>query len=144
MLFNKPSLTTRVAVGKLIGSVFGLAGLILLPLFIPEASWKLRIGILLWYSTVGAMIGLIGVFTTHPVLHLPLPWWARAPIVGAWMNFVLSLFAYDIFKTMFATWPGTGSPFFWLTLEGAIVGLVIGYLATRLGGEGKATVTKDP
>ena len=29
---------------------------------------------------------------------------------------------------------------FWFTLEGALVGLLIGYLATRFGGEGKETV----
>jgi hypothetical protein len=29
---------------------------------------------------------------------------------------------------------------FWFTLEGAIVGFVIGYFATRFGGEGKETV----
>ena len=29
---------------------------------------------------------------------------------------------------------------FWFTLEGALVGLLIGYAATRFGGEGKETV----
>ena len=31
---------------------------------------------------------------------------------------------------------------FWFTLEGAIVGFVIGYFATRFGGEGTETVGK--
>ena len=31
---------------------------------------------------------------------------------------------------------------FWFTAEGAIIGLVIGYFATRFGGEGKETVGK--
>ena len=30
---------------------------------------------------------------------------------------------------------------FWFTTEGALVGLVIGFFATRYGGEGKATLT---
>jgi uncharacterized membrane-anchored protein YhcB (DUF1043 family) len=30
---------------------------------------------------------------------------------------------------------------FWFTGEGAIVGLIIGYLATRLGGEGPETLS---
>ena len=34
-----------------------------------------------------------------------------------------------------------GSPF-WFAAEGAIVGLVIGYFATRFGGEGEETVGK--
>jgi hypothetical protein len=29
---------------------------------------------------------------------------------------------------------------FWFTAEGAIAGLIIGYFATRFGGEGKETV----
>ncbi len=29
---------------------------------------------------------------------------------------------------------------FWFVLEGAIVGMIIGYCATRFGGEGKETV----
>jgi len=31
---------------------------------------------------------------------------------------------------------------FWFTAEGAIIGLIIGYLATRYGGEGRETVGK--
>ena len=31
---------------------------------------------------------------------------------------------------------------FWFTAEGAIVGFVIGYFATRFGGEGEETVGK--
>jgi len=31
---------------------------------------------------------------------------------------------------------------FWFTLEGALVGLIIGFFATRFGGEGKETVGK--
>ncbi len=72
-----------------------------------------------------------------------MPWWFRAPLLGAWMNFVLTFFAYDVMEEMMITIFGvTGalaSPF-WFTLEGAIVGLVIGYFATRIGGEGMETV----
>ncbi len=59
------------------------------------------------------------------------------------MNFVLTFFAYDTMKDMLVAMFGAEgvltSPF-WLTLEGAIVGLLIGYLATRFGGEGAETV----
>jgi hypothetical protein len=67
----------------------------------------------------------------------------RAPFVGAWMNFVLTFFAYDTMAAMLVALFGEDgmiqSPF-WFTAEGALVGLVIGYLATRFGGEGKETV----
>jgi len=142
-MFANPSLITRIAIGKGIGFLVGLAGFILLPYFLPEGGWLLRWGILFWYTTVGAVIGVFGVFTYHPVLKLPLPWWFRAPMVGAWMNFVLVFFAYDVMSAMMVRVFGEGgvlsSPF-WFTVEGAIVGFVIGYFATRFGGEGKETV----
>ncbi len=142
-MFEKPSLVTRIAIGKGVGFAVGLAGFLLLPVFAPEAGWLIRWGILLWYTTLGAIIGVFGVFTWHPVLKLPMPWWFRAPMLGAWMNFVLTFFAYDTMKdilvAMFGPDGALTSPF-WFTLEGALVGLLIGYLATRFGGEGKETV----
>lgn len=142
-MFENPSLTTRIGVGKSIGFLFGLAGFLLLPHFLPEASALIRWGILLWYTTVGAVIGVFGVYTRHPVLKLPMPWWLRAPLIGAWMNFVLVFFAYDTMHALLSSLFGTNelltSPF-WFILEGAVVGLVIGYFATRFGGEGKETL----
>ena len=142
-MFGNPSLMTRIAIGKGIGFLFGLAGFILLPYFLPNADILLRWGILLWYTTVGAIIGVFGVITYHPILKLPMPWWFRAPLIGAWMNFVLTFFAYSAMQAMMVTMFGEGgvlsSPF-WFTAEGAIIGLIIGYVATRFGGEGKETV----
>lgn len=137
-----PSLIRRVGVAKLVGLAFGAAGFVCLPWFLPDADPLLRWGILLWYTTVGAVIGVFGVITEHPVLHLPMPWWIRAPMVGAWMNFVLVFFAYEPMHQMLLMLFGEGgggltSPF-WFVLEGAIVGAVIGFAATRYGGEGRA------
>ncbi len=72
-MFKSPSLFTRIATGKLVGFTIGLAGLLLLPVLAPEADPMLRWGILLWYTTMGAIIGVMGVFTYHPILRLPLP-----------------------------------------------------------------------
>ncbi len=142
-MLEKPSLVTRIAIGKGVGFAVGLLGFLLLPLIAPEAGWLIRWGVLLWYTTLGAIIGMFGVFTTHPVLKLPMPWWVRAPFLGAWMNFVLTFFAYDTMKDMLVAMFGADGVFaspFWFTLEGALVGLLIGYLATRFGGEGEETV----
>ena len=61
------------------------------------------------------------------------------------MNFVLTFFAYDVMKAMMVNMFGEGgilsSPF-WFTAEGAIIGLIIGYFATRYGGEFIETVGK--
>ena len=143
VMLEKPSLMLRIAIGKGVGFVFGLAGFLLLPYFLPDAGWLLRWGILFWYITVGAFIGVFGVVTFHPVLKLPMPWWFRATLVGAWMNFVLVFFAYDVMADMIIAMFGEGglisSPF-WFVVEGAIIGLIIGFLATRFGGEGPETV----
>lgn len=142
-MFSNPSLITRIAIGKGIGFIFGLIGFVSLPFFLPDASWLLRWGILFWYTTVGAVIGVFGVFTWHPILKLPMPWWLRSTWIGAWMNFVLTFFAYNDMKAIMVQSFGTNgvlsSPF-WFVLEGAIVGIIIGYFATRFGGEGKETV----
>lgn len=140
---NPPSLVLRIAIGKAIGLIFGLTGFFMLPSFLPDIGWLPRLGILFWYPTVGAVIGVFGVITWHPVLHLPMPWWFRAPLIGAWMNFVLVFFAYDMMERMLVATMGADSFFtspFWFTLEGAIVGLTIGWAATRFAGEGKETV----
>ena len=73
-MFEKPSLVTRVAVGKGIGLVIGLAGFLMLPMFVPEVDWLPRWGLLFWYITFGAIIGMAGVFTWHPVLKIRMPW----------------------------------------------------------------------
>ncbi len=138
-MFGNPSLVTRIAVGKAAGFVIGLAGFIAIPYLWPDAGWLIRWGMLLWYTTLGGLIGIAGVMSWHPVLKFPMPWWFRAPILGAWMNFVLTFFAYDALAVLFAPLGFLASPF-WFVLEGAVVGLVIGFFATRYGGEGKETV----
>jgi hypothetical protein len=142
-MFEKPSLVTRVAVAKVIGFVIGLIGLFIIPYLWPDSSWMERLGFLFWYTTLGAFIGLAGVFTWHPVLKLPMPWWINAPIIGAWMNFVLTLFIHDRLAIMMLELMGENGLFmspFWFVFEGAIFGLLIGYFATRFGGEGPKTV----
>jgi hypothetical protein len=142
IMVEHPSLIIRIAIGKVIGFVIGLAGFIALPYLAPDIGWQLRWGILLWYATVGAVIGVFGVFTRHPVLMIPMPWWFRAPVIGGWMNFVLMFFAYDQMRVILIAMFGVGSPLtspLWFVLEGAVVGAVIGFCATRAGGEGPDT-----
>lgn len=142
-MFGKPSLVTRIAVGKALGLLFGLVGFLSIPYMLPEAPELLRWGFLLWYVTIGAFIGVSGVLNRHPSLDIPFPWWVRGPLIGGWMNLVLTLLDYDrLFafgEALFGAGSLLASPF-WFVLEGAIVGLVIGYAATRMGGEGPETL----
>lgn len=141
-MFGKPSLMTRIAVGKMIGFVIGLAGFLMVPYILPGADPLLRWGFLLWYTTLGAIVAIFGVFTFHPVLNLPMPWWVRGPSLGAWMNFVLTLLMHDTLAEFSLALFGPDHLFtspFWFVAEGALVGLVIAYAATALGGEGPET-----
>lgn len=143
-MFPNPSLLTRIVIGKTIGLLFGIVGFVALPLLDPQASTMMRWGILCWYPTLGALIGIYGLYDRHPVLNFPLPWWLRSSLIGLWMNLVAVLLAYPAFEASLArsvladtVW---ASPFWWI-LEGVIVGLAIGFTATRLGGEGEGTLT---
>jgi len=138
-----PSLMTRIALGKVMGFGIGLIGFLSLPAVYPDADPFLRWGILLWYTTMGGLIGLAGVVTWHPLLDMRLPWWVRGPALGGWLNFVLVFFAHRqmsaVLQSMFGANGMLQSPF-WFVAEGALVGLLIGYLATRFGGEGRAAL----
>jgi hypothetical protein len=143
MFLTGKSLMMRIAIGKTIGLIFGVIGFIFLTIFMPETTELFKWGILLWYTTLGAIIGMFGIMTYHPILKLPMPWWFRSSLMGAWMNLVLVFFTYDVLEIMMlkifdkaSIW---SSPF-WMVLEGAIIGLIIGYLATRFGGEGKEII----
>jgi len=141
MLFGNPSLFTRIVIGKGVGFVLGIIGFFVLPWFWPEVPMELRIGFLFWYATVGAMIGVFGVVTWHPILHLPMPWWFRSTLIGTWMNLLIVLIAHTDLSTMMAAGFGSDSflnSVYWLIVEGALVGLLIGGLCTKFGGEGVA------
>ncbi|MDH3668263.1 MAG: hypothetical protein OEN23_15145 [Paracoccaceae bacterium] len=141
-MFTRPSMVTRIAVGKTVGFFFGLIGFLMMPYMLPEAGQMLAWGFLLWYTTLGAIVAIFGVFDFHPILRLPMPWWFRAPLLGAWMNFVLTLLIYDQLAAFGLALFGAEGVFtspFWFVAEGAVVGLVIGFAATRLGGEGPET-----
>jgi len=134
-----PLLVTRIAIGKTAGFLVGLVGFVTIPLVLPEADIYLRWGVLLWYATLGAIIGVFGVVNWHPMLELPLPWWIRAPLLGAWMNFVLSFLIHDQLHRFTAVVFGADTAndsSFWFVGEGALAGLLIGYAATRIGSEG--------
>ena len=44
-MLKNPSLVTRVAIGKLVGLIFGIMGFAFCEFFLPETDWMLRWGI---------------------------------------------------------------------------------------------------
>ena len=136
------SVAVRVGVAKTLGLLAGLAGFFLLPVLAPETPELLRWGILFWYLNFGAMIGLMGLISRHPLFSgWRLDWWFRGLFLGAWLNFVLVFFAYDDFAQIMAVVMPEGgllaSPWAF-ALEGALLGLLIDGVASALGGAGQA------
>jgi hypothetical protein len=135
------ALIYRVGAGKAIGFAIGILAFYLIPYFISDASLIFRSAVLLWYPTLGAIVGVFGIFSYHPVLSFPMPWWLRGAIVGAWMNFVLTLFAYQQICTAIVAVMGEYSAYvspFVMVIEGALVGALIDFLLTHWFGEGWA------
>jgi hypothetical protein len=136
----QPSITTRLIISKTVGLLFGVLALIGLSVFLPDSDLLSRFGLMLWYFTMGGFIGIVGVLDTHPVLYIRLPWWVRGPCVGAWMNFVLVFFAYDLMAEVILQVTGYRFSPFWFALDGAVIGGVIGGVSTYFGGEGPETL----
>jgi len=135
---SEPSLVKRVGIAKVTGIVTGLIGFFMIPRILPDADMWFRVGILLWYTTFGAMIGILGMINFHPLLKIGMPFWFRGIVFGAWFNLVAVFLAHNqIAAFLKALDTGALESPFWFVLEGAIVGLLIDGVATRLGGEGK-------
>lgn len=136
---GNPSLLTRIAVAKGVGLAIGAVICVMAPVIDPELDTLTRLGILLWYPTMGALIGLFGVMNWHPILQLPLPWWFRSVFIGLWLNLLLVLFSYERMGEFLLRLTGLPLSPFWFVIWGGLVGAVMGFSATRLGGEGPST-----
>ena len=143
---DNPSLLSRLVAGKLVGLIAGLVFFFTMPQVWPSAELTPRLGVSLWYPLVRTVIGLVGIYRRHPVLQLPMPWWVRAPLVGAWMNFVLAFFCFPVlvglYHDLWPSLPACAAPLL-PALEGVMVGAMIGAIATCISGDGPETVTAD-
>jgi hypothetical protein len=129
----------RIGTAKVVGIVIGLAGFFMTPAIAPDEGQLFRLGVLAWYGTFGAMIGLMGLFNHHPMLKLPLPWWFRGTVFGAWFNLVIVLLLHDKLVAVIGQMMGLpawlANPF-WLVAEGAVIGVVVDGIATKVAGDG--------
>ena len=132
--------TRRIVISKSLGFVAGLLGFFMIPYIWAGADSLFLWGILFWYTTFGAIIGLMGVMDHHPLWeNIKFPDWFRGIFMGSWLNFVLVFFTYDKMEILMEqlNCASMTSPW-WFVLEGAIFGLIIDVLATKYGGEGKS------
>ena len=140
---NDVSLVRRVGMAKTVGLVIGVIAFVTIPRIWPEESEWFRWGLLLWYAMFGAVIGMFGLVDVHPVFKFRMPFWFRGILFGAWLNLVLVVLMHDKLIQLMATLPAPWSFFespFWFVADGAIAGLLIDWIATRFGGEGRAVI----
>jgi hypothetical protein len=142
-MFQKNSIAGRVAIGKTCGFLLGGVAFVMLPLLGAETSTLFNLGIWLLSILMGITIGLVGVFAVHPVFGFRLPFYVRGAVVGASFFLLLPLLAMSemagLMQLEFVQWFGLTSPW-WVVLEGAVWGTLIGWLATMWGGEGPLPV----
>src|SRR5680860_1694955 len=142
---KKPSLTLRITITKSIGALVGLTGVIVIPLYYPAANWQFLLGILFWYTMLGAFIGLAGAFNWHKIVNMPLAWWFRGPVYGAFWNLLLVLLMPEKLSEIIQMVDivNLASPW-WFLVEGAIIGFIMDWAATRFAGEGRECVEQRP
>lgn len=132
--FKKPSLIASIVTGEISGLFIGFIVFIFLSYFMIDVSILFRWGILLWYVSLGTIIGVFSIFNFHVISKSSPPWWVRVSILCAWMNFILTLLAYQTIEEIMITTFGEHSVFsspFWFVFKGVIVGLIIGFLVKK-------------
>ncbi len=137
----------RVAIGKTLGSIYGLTLFFLCYTSTHEAGPLFCFGMLLSGVYLGAIIALLGpMYTAYdkgPLnLHIKLPWWIRGSLMGAVWGLFIILLVHDDLKSVivnseFALIPDfvrEVSPWLYIVHAG-IAGLIIDGITTFFVGE---------
>ena len=132
------NLTKRLAIAKLIWLAFWIIGFILLPILFNEQDIYIRLWVLFWYITFGAIIWMVWIMDEHPYLKFKMPFFIRWLMLWAWMNLVLFLFISDSLTNMVSEWSlfEWMSPL-WFIVEWALIWLIIDYFWTKFAWEWK-------
>ena len=129
------SIGIRLIIGKLLGFSIGIAAIVGLLLYDVELKKTVILGILLWHMLMGSIIGLLGVYSEHPLLRLPFSWWVRSLGIGAYFNLCVTLIFFEAIQQYFigasVLTENAISPFS-LVLVGAVSGLISGFLSTKI------------
>jgi hypothetical protein len=134
-MYKNNVLIKRIAISKSIGFLFGLGTFILMPYFVENIDLFYLWGLLFWYTLIGSLVGVYGVFTKIPILNISFPWWLRGAIIGAMMNLILVLLTYHILEDILISYFGQDglvqSPFLFI-FDGILLGVVSDFFATKL------------
>ena len=139
-MFQIHSITGRIIIGKLTGFVIGLIAMLLLA-SIGFPVWStFGLGTLLMFMIMGVVIGLVGMFDRSPIVDFVMDWKTRGAVVGFVFGIMYVLLSYRavevIMESQFINAIGLSSPF-WVVLDMVVIGMIIGFLETKIAGEGQ-------
>lgn len=138
-MFKTRSISGRIAIGKIIGALVGIAVMLFLPSFDMAIFSMFGLGTLVMFVLMGATTGFMGIFDRHPMLEFKMPWWIRGTLVGATFMLMYVLFTYEtlelVMESTLVSWMGLTSPF-WALLDGIFIGGFMGFVETKFAGEG--------
>lgn len=137
----KSSISNRIIVGKSLGFVLGgLAFFFLTRLNIP-ISTEFMLGLWFFYIILGAVIGLMGSMTHHPIFKFRMRAGFRGAIMGMVMHLMLVLLAFDQISQIAVSINifNMHCPY-WALLDGVIIGCVMDLIVTKYAGEGEIQV----
>lgn len=132
--------TKRLIIWKSIWFIIWLLAFIFIPFVFKDADLLLRLWVLFWYITFWVIIAIFWVMDKDPYFGFKMKFWFRWMILWWWLNFVLSLFAYNqlilLMKWTILDW---FSPFI-IVIEWMIIGLIIDYVATKYAWDWKKLI----
>ncbi len=138
-MFKIHSVTGRMFIGVIIGTIVGVLSIALLPMFGFPLFSMFGFGTLITFVMMGFTLGLVGMFDYHPILGFKMRWWLRGAVAGFIFTLMYILLGYDsiniIMQSNLVSWMGFSSPF-WVLIDGTCIGLIMGYAETKFAGEG--------
>ena len=138
-MFKIHSVTGRMFVGVSVGFVVGVFTILMSPVFGFPLFSAFGFGTLITFVMMGFTLGLVGMFDYHPILGFKMRWWIRGAVAGFIFTLMYILLSYEtiavLMQSNLVAWTGLSSPF-WALIDGVFIGLIMGWLETKIAGEG--------
>ena len=126
-------LVVGTSAGKLLAFCFGLTLFFTIPNSAADSNGVMHWVILFWYPTIGGIVGISNAIKQDFLFDLP--WWLRAPTLGAWMNFMAAMLSQgevQEFSVIIQLSSGLLSSPFWFVLDGLVIGTLCGFASVTV------------
>ena len=135
-LIRQSPLATGVAAAKGSGLAFGIIVALVAAVYDPMPKWELLLGIVLWYVTIGGIVGVSAGFDHLALYRVQKLWWLRGPMISCSMNLVLVLIAgLTVNEVSFLVELSNGRlscPLWFVAIDGALAGIITAGITDRV------------